>query len=731
MNLFKDWSFSRKLMAVNACYVIPCLVLAYFLVVDQLSQIHVAQKEMLGVTFQRPLASILASASQYKLMLHRKGLGEAEANEKLEALRTQVEREFIALESLKHSDFDALEYTPTALGLKKKEKTSVENLKSEWQNIVSQTEAGQTHVNEEQFDKFVDNVDAAIAYIGTTSQLILDPASDSYFTAVVLLDLLPEAQDRLEKLVSYAVANASSRPLTEEQRIKIHVGLAQVKSDVDRISESIQSGLDEDKSYGGISLSFQQKVPPELKKFVAASRAVLRDVTTLSAASNPSEMIAAVLASGEKALEFSGEFWTLLANELDILLTARISDVKRAQYTDLALAMFSWLPIVLIATVTLRRLSKTFIKYASRLESEAALANNSSVELASASQTVSAGSTEQAAAIQETGASMSEMTSMVARSSSQAMSSQELARKVKEQTDDGCQVIERLVTSMESIQEANAQLQNISNIISAISEKTNIINDIVGKTQLLSFNASIEAARAGQHGRGFAVVAEEVGNLAQTSGNAAKEIRTLIDDSRQQVEQILTSTLARVGEGRQVTGQAQDIFTKIAKDISTISTQIESISEASREQQFGIEQIAKAMAQMDQGTQLNNSAAFSAARLSDQLLGQSRKLTSIAQTIGVLVAGKTHTARTDDSSDDDSTHLQGAEHSQAGASATASTSTKVVKLKPSSETSQFADPSAIERTVNKLVKNETELDRMAPPKASQIDANDESFKKLA
>ncbi|MHA0111674.1 methyl-accepting chemotaxis protein, partial [Klebsiella pneumoniae] len=80
-------------------------------------------------------------------------------------------------------------------------------------------------------------------------------------------------------------------------------------------------------------------------------------------------------------------------------------------------------------------------------------------------------------------------------------------------------------------EDANSQLQSISNIIGEISAKTNIINDIVFKTQLLSFNASIEAARAGQHGRGFAVVAEEVGNLAQMSGNAAKEIRALLEDS--------------------------------------------------------------------------------------------------------------------------------------------------------------------------------------------------------
>jgi methyl-accepting chemotaxis protein len=274
-----------------------------------------------------------------------------------------------------------------------------------------------------------------------------------------------------------------------------------------------------------------------------------------------------------------------------------------------------------------------------KLEKEADGANASSAQLASASSMVSSGSTEQAAAIQETGASMSEIASMIARSSSQAQMSQELAHKVTQKADEGCTVMERLVMSMESIHEANSQLQNISSIIHEISTKTNVINEIVGKTQLLSFNASIEAARAGQHGRGFAVVAEEVGNLAQTSGNAAKSIRELIEDSQKQVAHILKTTLETVSEGKSVTEQAQQIFSEIAKDISMISTQVESVTEAAREQQLGIEQISKAMIQMDQTTQSNNKAAHLAAQLSDQLAGQSHKLAVIARSVSQLVFG--------------------------------------------------------------------------------------------
>ena len=101
------------------------------------------------------------------------------------------------------------------------------------------------------------------------------------------------------------------------------------------------------------------------------------------------------------------------------------------------------------------------------------------------------------------------------------------------------QAMDDMVTSMNSIKEVNGRLTNMAHIINEISKKTVVINDIVFKTQLLSFNASIEAARAGVHGKGFAVVAEEVGKLAQLSGEASNEIDSLLIKSNKDVSSIL------------------------------------------------------------------------------------------------------------------------------------------------------------------------------------------------
>ncbi len=142
-------------------------------------------------------------------------------------------------------------------------------------------------------------------------------------------------------------------------------------------------------------------------------------------------------------------------------------------------------------------------------------------------------------------------------------------------------------------------------IIHSIKEKTQIINDIVFKTQLLSFNASIEAARAGQYGRGFAVVAEEVGKLAQMSGSASKEIDQLLADSQKRVTQIVDAVQHRVRDGKEVSGEALKRFNEIAKQIVTISDKVNQVGEATLEQEGGVEQTARAMDQMDE-TALHN-----------------------------------------------------------------------------------------------------------------------------
>jgi methyl-accepting chemotaxis protein len=268
----------------------------------------------------------------------------------------------------------------------------------------------------------------------------------------------------------------------------------------------------------------------------------------------------------------------------------------------------------------------------------------SASKMTASSEQLAASTTEQAAAVQESVASMTEMSGMIAQTSESATSSLANTKKMAERTEEGNRIMERLVASIESIQQANSQLVEMVNIIGEISNKTTVINDIVFKTQLLSFNASIEAARAGQHGRGFAVVAEEVGNLAEMSGTAAKGIEALLETSRRQVSEIVEGTQQRVKDGQEVSKEALAIFNEIARETNNISRQVESINDATREQQLGVQQTSTAMTQMDHAAQRNNQLAAETLESAGDLSSQSKILTEIMRELmSVVYSAKTKT----------------------------------------------------------------------------------------
>ncbi|WP_158998897.1 HAMP domain-containing methyl-accepting chemotaxis protein [Pigmentibacter ruber] len=256
------------------------------------------------------------------------------------------------------------------------------------------------------------------------------------------------------------------------------------------------------------------------------------------------------------------------------------------------------------------------------------------------SQSLSESVTEQAASVHETTAAINEITSMVNKTSENAEQSTQVAKGASQKAENSQETMKKLVNSMETIQESNNQLQNIAEIINQIHAKTSVINDIVSKTELLSLNASIESARAGEYGKGFAVVAEEVGNLAKISGKSAHEIQELIVKSQEEVNKILGITKERVSEGKTVTTEAQESFLHISEDIINMVSVIEQISAATKEQDIGVRQITTAMSEIDKATQRNQASVNETAQSSNELVEQGEKLQLTTQIIEGLIMGK-------------------------------------------------------------------------------------------
>lgn len=299
--------------------------------------------------------------------------------------------------------------------------------------------------------------------------------------------------------------------------------------------------------------------------------------------------------------------------------------------------------------------------------------NSTSQQIAGASRDLSSATTEQAAALQETSSSIEEMSSMVSRNSDNAKNTSHTASDSRGKAEQGRKVVEQMMSSMDEINQSNndivaqidqsnREMSEIVAVIREIGDKTKVINEIVFQTKLLSFNASVEAARAGEHGKGFAVVAEEVGNLAQMSGAAAKEISDMLEGSIRKVENIATETKGRVEElvrtgrskvetGTNIARQCGSVLDEIVENISNVNHMAEEISSASQEQAAGVQQLTKAMQQLDQVTQLNAATSEQSASSASHLAEQARSLNEAVEHLVSTIRGQNRSQGSDEPTD--------------------------------------------------------------------------------
>jgi methyl-accepting chemotaxis protein len=232
--------------------------------------------------------------------------------------------------------------------------------------------------------------------------------------------------------------------------------------------------------------------------------------------------------------------------------------------------------------------------------------------IASATQQVAGGNDdlsqrtqEQAASLEQTVASMAELTVTVRQNEESAKQASTLATVASQTALQGGDEVTRVVASMQAISTSSAKVVDIIAVIESISFQTNI----------LALNAAVEAARAGDQGRGFAVVAAEVRVLAQRSAAAAKEIKALIEAS-----------VTHVQEGSQLVSQAGDTMKNIVQSVRRVTDIMNEISAASSEQAMGIEQVDKAVSQMDQVTQQNAALVEEASAAAQSLAQQAEGL---------------------------------------------------------------------------------------------------------
>ncbi|MDQ2068443.1 methyl-accepting chemotaxis protein [Natronospira bacteriovora] len=278
--------------------------------------------------------------------------------------------------------------------------------------------------------------------------------------------------------------------------------------------------------------------------------------------------------------------WTTLANVRAALdkaskLVERISDGHLSNRTKVEIRDEIGLMIEDLA-----EMDQKLSSIVQQVRDAANSVDSAAQEIAAGTDDLAQRTQEQASSIEETASSMEEMTSTVKNNADNAQEANQLASGTRQEAERGGEVVKRAVTAMRDIDESSGKIVEIISVIDEIAFQTN----------LLALNAAVEAARAGEQGRGFAVVATEVRNLAQRSAKAAKEIKDLINDS-----------VGKIKNGSELVEESGKTLEGIVENVRRVTEIVAEIAAASNEQASGIDQVNRAVMQMDEVTQQNAS----------------------------------------------------------------------------------------------------------------------------
>jgi methyl-accepting chemotaxis protein len=266
-----------------------------------------------------------------------------------------------------------------------------------------------------------------------------------------------------------------------------------------------------------------------------------------------------------------------------------------------------------------RNVNNTLNRAVTEVASGAEQIVSASRQVSAASQSLAQGASRTAASLEETSASTEELTSMTRRNEEHARTAAQEMKKVDERITDANRSLESMVVSMREMESSSEKISKIIRVIDEIAFQTNI----------LALNAAVEAARAGDAGMGFAVVADEVRSLAQRSAQAAKDTAALIEES-----------ISAIHEGAGRLNQMAQVTNSVTESARTVKGLIDSVDAGSQEQVRGIEQIGRAVSEMDQVTQSTAASAEESASASEEMQAQAQALNAVVDHLRDMVGAR-------------------------------------------------------------------------------------------
>ena len=270
------------------------------------------------------------------------------------------------------------------------------------------------------------------------------------------------------------------------------------------------------------------------------------------------------------------------------------------------------------ALAVTRGLNRTLRQAVTELSESASQVAGAATQVSASSQSLAQGTSEQAASLEETSASSEEINSMARKNTENSVAAAGLMTQSQQKFSQANQSLDQMVVAMGEI---NTQSDKIAKIIK-------VIDEIAFQTNILALNAAVEAARAGEAGMGFAVVADEVRNLAQRCAQAARDTAVLIEES-----------IAKSDNGKHKVDQVASAIRAVTEEAIKAKTLVDEVSVGSEEQTRGIEQIAKAVIQMEQMTQRSAATAEQGAAAAQELNSQSDSMKHVVERLTAMVGG--------------------------------------------------------------------------------------------
>jgi len=473
--------------------------------------------------------------------------------------------------------------------------------------------------------------------------LVLDPEPNTYYLITASLARLPVATEKLGKTRAIGAGFLAEGHADAEGRATL-AGLARGSAD--------------EQAAMGIAFGKATAADPRLRDALAAPLDAARAPIAVALQLAEDDIIKAdtlqypapqYIASFTTAINGLFTLEAASLKELDRLLQQRIADQRRLQFVQFGLLGLmvlgvAWLSHMIVRSITvplnravalaervaagdltgdaqargrdevarllgaLRQMKDSLHGLVHEVRTNADGVAHASREIAQGNSDLSRRTEQQAASLEETASSMEQLSATVRQNADHAGAANGLAQQARELAERGGTSARRMTDTMQGIAAGSGRIADIIGVIDGIAFQTNI----------LALNAAVEAARAGEQGRGFAVVAGEVRALAQRSGEAAREIKSLIAASVEQVEQ-----------GTRVVNEAGQSIDAAVTAIHRVAESIALISSASSEQSAGVGQVSTAVADMDQMTQQNAALVEQAAAAAESLDTQARQLVAL------------------------------------------------------------------------------------------------------